>query len=647
MTPRLGLWLILAAVGWGYAFWVYGRREVPVRSRRWMAGLRGGALALVLLLLLDFSLPAPGGVGGSWTLVDASPSMAVPQGDEGAAAPLTRLPGALEAPPSRTRMTFGTPGRRLSDDWRPGDPLEPNRDSRLAPTLSRALESGATRVRIFTDLRVQDPVEVEALIRESPVVVEFFDLGGELRNVGIAELDLPDTGEAGEEISGEAVLFGDVPGPVQLTLSVAGEPVADTVVSLSGSGRVRVPVRFRVPEQAGPVPVAVAARGPGDTYRADDRRTRIVEVDPGAGELVLVSWTPDWEARFLLPILQEVTGLQAEGYLRVGGDRFMSMTGPIRFRSGAEVARALEESRLGVAHAFPREPGDPWSRALNRAPRTVLVPGSEAPGGAGGEWYLSTEVPASPVAGELAGVPVLGLPPLFGLREGPEGGLPVLLVQRGGTGEAAPALVLRDTDSGRQAVALAHGFWRWAFREGAPRELYRRLWSGAAGWLLAGEGADLREVGISPGASVVAPAALVEWSAGPAAGGLLQVEFSSRDGGDPGAGAALAGEPVPVDSLGRVRIPAPSRPGVYRWRAEVREGPGQGESASGLLVAERSELDLLPPRALHLTELASASVVGGEDPAGRRPLRTHPLPYIILLVLLAVEWTVRRRSGLR
>jgi len=65
-----------------------------------------------------------------------------------------------------------------------------------------------------------------------------------------------------------------------------------------------------------------------------------------------------------------------------------------------------------------------------------------------------------------------------------------------------------------------------------------------------------------------------------------------------------------------------------------------------LLVVEASTGDLLPGRAVSLLDMEPAA-----DPVGAagdgRPLRTHPLPYLLLVILLSVEWVGRRRSGLR
>jgi hypothetical protein len=44
---------------------------------------------------------------------------------------------------------------------------------------------------------------------------------------------------------------------------------------------------------------------------------------------------------------------------------------------------------------------------------------------------------------------------------------------------------------------------------------------------------------------------------------------------------------------------------------------------------------------------ALAAAAPREVDAGGRPMRTHPLPYLLVIGLLCGEWIVRRRSGLR
>jgi hypothetical protein len=76
--------------------------------------------------------------------------------------------------------------------------------------------------------------------------------------------------------------------------------------------------------------------------------------------------------------------------------------------------------------------------------------------------------------------------------------------------------------------------------------------------------------------------------------------------------------------------------------------PGEdGSIGSGRIESEGHSLELLP---------VAVDISSGEsDEEGARsssrtpgpPLRTHPGPYLLILVLLSAEWIWRRRGGLR
>ena len=640
MTTRLGIWVLLSLLGWGYAVWVYRRRELPVRSWGMLALLRGAALAVVLLLLLDLELPGSARTLPAWTLVDVSPSMALGSPGTTGTDSLRALMGPdLEDSPL---MTFGDPVR-VYPEGLAGEALPAATDSRLAPAVVRALESGASGLRILTDLRVSDPVEVAAALRSASVPVEVVDVGAPLVNAGIAELELPASVARDEPVEGAVTIFAETPGEVRLTLERSGgsgPPFLDTTLVVEAGGRSRIPVRIPGVEATGPVAVAAAVSRDGDVQPLDDRMTRIVEVDPAEGRLVLVSWAPDWEPRFLLPVLGEVTGLPVQGFLRVGEERFLTMTGDPRAVSLAEVVTAVDDARVVVVHGLGADGPPALEAAVGRAPRLLRFVADAQP--QPGEWYAAPDLPASPVAGELAGVSLVGLPPLTArIAAAPSAGTPVLDVQRGGSGDPVPGLTLAAAGGRRVASVWARGFWQWGFRAGEARDTYRRLWSGVAGWLLAG-GGDLREAGLAPVRTVVEPGEPLAWRAGPAAGGRIVLATGpDSTGAEPGVPDTLV-----VDSLGRTGLPAPGRPGRYRWRAEVVDGPGEGRVRTGLLVVEAPALDLQPARAVSLLDATGRPPDDAGTGSGR-PLRTHPLPYLLLLLLLTGEWMGRRRSGLR
>ena len=93
-------------------------------------------------------------------------------------------------------------------------------------------------------------------------------------------------------------------------------------------------------------------------------------------------------------------------------------------------------------------------------------------------------------------------------------------------------------------------------------------------------------------------------------------------------------------------------PGVYRF--EVR-GPGNGgQSEASIIASGFLEVEGWAPSLRWPPFDVSDDVVGsargpnlGDVSGGRRTLRTHPLPYLLLLVLLGTEWVWRRKVGLR
>ena len=102
---------------------------------------------------------------------------------------------------------------------------------------------------------------------------------------------------------------------------------------------------------------------------------------------------------------------------------------------------------------------------------------------------------------------------------------------------------------------------------------------------------------------------------------------------------------VMVDGSGQARTSGlPVADYLYR----VTHDGGGEVVGSGRLEVEPHSLELFhPPVQLSLTAPGDAE---GPRVTGRgagRPLRTHPIPYLLILVLLSAEWVGRRRWGLR
>lgn len=647
VLPALLASVLLAA----FAFWMYLRRELPVAGRRFLAALRAAILVLLVLLLWNPSLPSAvgGGAERTWLALDASASMN--GGGDSGRTPWQRaseLAGQARARGERVVL--------LGDPPVPVDSLQglgaSGHASVLAPLLRRAAEAGAREVRLVSDLRLADAVATQAELDRLGLGLEVEDVGTPLRSAGVADVEAPATERAGAPVTLAVSAFGTegaAGDSATLTLDRDGTRLASWRVLLPGPGTVvRRTLDVDLPDGAGAVLWRAHVALNGDEFPDDDARTVVTEVDPSVGVVALLALAPDWESRFLLPVLNQVSGLPTRGWLRVGPDRFLP-TGGGEVVSGDELRPQLGDARILVVQG-PAAGAPPWlADVVSRARRVLILAGDPAatelagvsarPAPAG-EWYAAAPPPPSPLASLLSSLPVAQLPPLSDplapTGDGP--GVPALELQRPGGGATTPALWLVDRSTRRLALGLARGFWRWAFRPGEPAEAYRRLWSGATGWLLElGEGRAL--AGVAPDAVVVAAGAPVTWRAPEAPGGAVEIALTRAD-------TLVRTDTLAVESDGRALEPA-LPPGTWAWRARVvrPDSLAAGDrSWEGRLVSEPWTDELRPPRA------ALASVVaptGSGDVGGGRPLRTSPWPFLLLLGLLSLEWIGRRRSGLR
>jgi hypothetical protein len=378
-----------------------------------------------------------------------------------------------------------------------------------------------------------------------------------------------------------------------------------------------------------------------DAFETDDEAVTFTAVGYEAGALVLLSAVPDWEPRYLLPVLEEVTGLSGTGYLRAGPDRYVRLGravdrgGPV---DSATVRRAATEAAVLVVHGLGGDT-ETWIADLAASPGRRLVVPRDANGAGAvglevappltGEWYASPDVPTSPIAGSLVGVSLQGLPPLTSLmvpatplRQAP------LHLQLRGAGSPESAIVLVERTTGRMAVTLASGFWRWAARD-AGREPYRRFWSGVAGWLLGDPRLSVAEP--RPEAWVFERGAPVRWRL---AGDSVVSRVVVRGTDGVVVDTSVAGERVSTGAL---------PPASYAYSVLAVSGDTLG---AGRFDVTAVSSEMLPTGVVPEPATRDAALAGAGDGTGR-PLRTMPWPYLLVMGLLCGEWVVRRRSGLR
>ena len=651
------LWLAGAALLAALALLLYARREHGGARRFLPAGLRAAALALALLLVFDPYVPgiAAGTRGGPVLILDDSWSMRLP-GVDGS----SRWAAALEV----ARATGIDRVMLLSGETIELDELErrepTGRDSRVAPALRAALESGAREVILVTDGGVTDADDAARLLAGAGAAARVESVGNTtISNAAVAGVDAPGAAAAGDsvDVRVDIAALGLDGDSLRVTLHSGADMLDEAVVSAPGDGRIATAdLTMRLPggasDQRLTVTTRVArvdAREP-DAFAEDDARPFFVDVQARPRGIVLLSLRPDWEPRFLLPVLERSSGLPVRGYIRTPAGTYLTIGtggGVARRVAESDVRADLERAAVAVLHGVGG--GAPaWVRDRLNHPRLLVFPIAAAEAGAlpgplgiaaGGpieaaDWYVDDQPPASPVASLLAELSLAELPPLTSLRGAntPEGTWTPLVARRDRRGTPRPLAIAGGGDARRYIVATGTGYWRWALRGGDARRAYGLFWSSMLGWLTEGLGAEGGDP-IRPEPGVVERGDPIVWYvAGDAE--TLHVRLSA-DGGESTVDTTIE---VGADRTGRT---APLEPGVYRWQATAGETSASGE----LAVAAWSPEMVRATRDLSSLSSVAATIEGGSG--SRRRLHASAWPWLLLVGMLCGEWIARRRLGLR
>ena len=360
----------------------------------------------------------------------------------------------------------------------------------------------------------------------------------------------------------------------------------------------------------------------GDLEARDNERQRVVTVMEQPAIVVTVD-PADWEGRFLVQLLDAVSGQPVRGFARVGEDTWIDMRSVAR-SSTAQVRRAARQAGLVVVRG-----SDGALHDLGRRGPVWRWPAADSDGAAAleGDWYVQREVPVSPVVAGLALLEWDSLPPLRGVlsyEPGPSDWV-ALTAQRGRRGSAQPVLLGRELAHQRELVTLGVGFWRWTFRGGAGTEAARAMLAAGVDWLLESDGAREPAIDLVSGPVTTRGTPLTfRWHGGPMPDSLV-LRVTAKSGETLHA--------LQLDSHGRAALSLD--PGVYRWVADET-------GASGIAVVEEYSDEFLPQQVARFDE---------ERPTGRAPHderfpRQRWWLFFVAVLAFAGEWAWRQRRGL-
>ncbi|HEU4641365.1 MAG TPA: hypothetical protein VFS44_02845 [Gemmatimonadaceae bacterium] len=596
-------WLVAVVGGVVIAVGMYGWREPRMLARRApLVALR----AIAVMLLIALALDAPSGARHPLpplVALDASTSW-LRDGDTA----LWRRARDRARSFRDSVFLFGDSVRAAAPPRLPGDAA-----SRARPLAERALGAGRPLV-LITDGELDDPSALPTFPAGSRIEVL---QRPPVRDVAVATLDAP-----------RAVVSGDTL-EVRVGLRAGALPVPAGTLAVAAGGRTLItrpvsplPARaertetVRVPFAGAPGATVLSAivRATGDAEPRNDTVSVPLDVARAAGA-VLASTSPDFDARFLVPVLRGAVALPTRAYYRVAPGQWRQ-DGSLAPVAESAVRAALHDAPLAIIHGDTTYFGAP--RSATTGSLALVAPPSDSTG----EWY-AVAAPPSPIAAALSGIRWDSLPPVTISARALSGDWEGITVARVRQFDRRPAIV--GTGTGRRVVVVgAAGLWRWQFRGGASADAFAALWGSIFDWLSA-ERPDPR--GAIPAEGVLRAGDPIRWRRGSGTDSVVLAVLRRR--------GTTRDDTVPL-RFGRGGTVAESDPlpaGVYDVRV-----PG-----GAAVLAVNASRELLPR-----APSVRAGAVGGAVAYGEQPrLRDLGWAYVLLLAALCGEWLLRRRSGLR
>ena len=641
-----------------FSFWVYSRMEIAISSWKSLAILRFLTLSMVLLLIWDPNIPVARteiGQDTVWVLLDGSQSMRpTDQSRPGLLEEVMERLTEMEEMPLRI-MLFGERPRFVSADSVESIDFR-DELSTLGPALVSAAEAGASDVLVLSDFRINDVETLDSYSQTYGLDVKFERLDMERRNVGVEDFMVFRNDPLEETVTAQASIFSEgLQEDESITIEIFEEEnlvVSEEVNPISIGNTLMFEVELPINHEAsGLLEYRISLGILEDDFSLDNQKSTFIDMSFSDKEIVFLSMKPDWEPRFLLPVLSEVSGLSFEGFLSLGDDQFLSMNdieGDESIVTESRVKRAVAASRILIVHGLAGDSPDWVVDALDNSSSTIaFIEDGTAASKMGvstqqsiveGEWYLESSLNPSPLASTLSGIDLTSLAPLNAVLPmlDPNSYLRPIEFRRNGLGQIQAPLILNESDDSKQALVLASGFWRWSSRGGNSREVYRRLWSGVLGWLMASEVASNRRL-VEPEVRVWSENDQSRWSAWGLANNSIHLMIYKDE-------KLVQDTTVIVNPESQFFINGFGL-GSYSYRADdINSGDLLG---SGRFKVENHSLEWFRvPRDLVdiYSDLPSSTAIGS---GFSRPLHTYIIPYLLIIIFLSIEWIGRRQRGLR
>ena len=591
-------------LGWGLALgagvvvsWVaypsLSRAGIP------LALLRVAAVAIVVALLLDLPIgtaapPAP------LVALDASASW-TRAGDTAA---------WRAAVDTATRVAGGAGIAVFGDSVRDGSAPDVPRDaaSSVGPLIQRAA-AGGQRLVVITDGLLDDPDALQQAVAGSRVIVL------PIRTVGdraVADVSAPAEARAGDTVTLRARVVADgAAAATSLRWLIDAAPVAEVTVPALGAADEAV-VESRVVIPAGDSIAVLRAALPAGADVQSRNDTVSVAFRRGARQrVVIVSTAPDADVRDVATALRANVALPTDAYYRIAPGRWLR-DGNFTPVDEIVVRAAVRGATLAVLHGDTTAMGAPAALGT-RALLLLAPPASDAPE------LVVRVAPSSPLQAALTGIVVESLPPLLASAPA-RGGVIALSAAPGMATTGATPIVTAHEGDVRRVVISASGYSRWRARGGVSEMAFQALVGGATDWLLAARGRAAVPV---PALMVQRAGAPVRWRRGAQPRALVTLV---RDGD-----RASRRDSLRFGDAAEVTSPALDA-GV--WRGTV--------DGSVIVLPVSASREWLPA----VAGLRSA-LLNGEALAVRRGARSLGWLYLAIVLLLASEWLLRRRAGLR